>query len=231
MPTAATKIDRTIVGYSVQQDVEQAPAAETVEADHKVVQLNEPLERPEVVTGSTYKIISPMSEHALYVTINDVVNEDGSRRPFELFINSKNMEHFQWVAALTRLISAVFRMSANSQFLVEELSEVFDPKGWYFIPGSGGKQAHSLVHHIGIVLEQHMKYIGMIGAPELDEHQKALIAEKRAQYEARQQAEATPATDSDFPDGATVCTKCNVKAAIMMDGCKTCLNCGESKCG
>ena len=117
--------------------------------------MHEKLERPEMLLGSTYKIKTPLSEHALYITVNDIVLNEGTeheqRRPFEIFINSKNMEHFQWVLALTRIISAVFRKGGDVTVLVEELRSVFDPSGGYF--KKGGKFMPSLVAEIGEVIK------------------------------------------------------------------------------
>jgi hypothetical protein len=231
-----TKIDSKIVGYGVvkpEEPAAAAPVAETEKQVDNVVQLHEKLQRPEMLLGSTYKVKTPLSEHALYVTINDIVLNQGTvhelRRPFEIFINSKNMDHFQWIVALTRIISAVFRKGGDVTFLVEEMRSVFDPRGGYF--KKGGKYMPSLVAEIGDAIECHLRMIGMLKDDELDEHQKQLIAEKRAQYEAST-AQAPEAADSgDFPEGAQLCAKCNTKAAIQMDGCLTCLNCGESKCG
>jgi hypothetical protein len=231
------KIEKKIVGYSVAKDeptkeVEQ-PKVEVAE-EEKVVQLHEKLERPEMLLGSTYKIKTPLSEHSLYVTINDIVLNPGTqhelRRPFEVFINSKNMDHFQWIVALTRIISAVFRKGGDVTFLVEELRSVFDPRGGYFKPG--GKYMPSLVAELGDAIECHLRMIGMLKDDGLDEHQKKLVAEKRAQYEASvADTAAAESTDSDFPPGAQLCVKCNTQAVVKMDGCMTCLNCGESKCG
>ena len=229
------KIDRKIVDYSVVKEPEaiETPVEETpVVQEDNVVHLHEKLERPDMLVGSTYKIKTPLSEHALYVTINDIILNPGTqhelRRPFEIFINSKNMDHFQWIVALTRIISAVFRKGGDVTFLVEELRSVFDPRGGYF--KKGGKYMPSLVAEIGDAIECHLRMIGMLKDDTLDEHQKKLIQEKRAQYEASTKTAET-SESGDFPAGAQLCAKCNVKAAIVMDGCLTCLNCGESKCG
>ncbi|GGX63074.1 ribonucleotide reductase system [Saccharospirillum salsuginis] len=231
------KIEKPIVGYQVitpEKRAEEAKAKEEAEkAD--IVHMHEAVQRPEVLMGSTYKIKTPLSEHALYVTINDIILNEGTeheqRRPYEIFINSKNMEHFQWVVALTLLISAVFRKGGDITFIVDELRAVFDPQGGYF--KRGGKFMPSLVAEIGEVIESHLKTIGMIEDESLSEHQQALIKEKRAQYEARKAAEnsGTETDKGDFPPDAQLCNKCNTKAAIIMDGCLTCLNCGDSKCG
>ena len=131
----AVKIDKKITGFALVSDEDKAKAAEAKE-NQKVVQLGEPLDRPEKITGSTYKVKTPVTEHALYITINDVVMNEGTpqehRRPFEIFINSKNMDHFQWIVALTRVMSAVFRKGGDVTFLVEELKSVFEPSGGYF---------------------------------------------------------------------------------------------------
>lgn len=237
-PVPATPVDRTV--------------AEQAEAKDNIIQMHERIERPDVLIGSTYKIKSPMVEHAMYVTINDIVLNAGTehelRRPFEVFINSKSMDHFQWIVGLTRIMSAVFRKGGDVTFLVEEMKAVFDPRGGYF--KAGGVYMPSLVAEIGAVVEEHMKSIGLIHDPELSAHQKALIAEKRRQYEDRSKknseltaAPAVPAAqarDEDvavtgdgtsFPPSATMCHKCSTKALVIMDGCATCLNCGYSKCG
>jgi len=229
------QIQKKIVAYSVISDEKEEAATQEVavaqEPKIEVEHMHEKVARPEMLLGSTYKVKTPLSEHSLYVTINDMIlNQDTEheiRRPFEVFINSKNMDHFQWIVALTRIISAVFRKGGDSTFLVEELKAVFDPRGGYF--KKGGKYMPSLVAEIGDVIEQHMKMIGMIESEGLDEHQKKFIAAKKAEIEGKQSKKETP--DSNFPANAELCNKCQTKAMIKMDGCLTCLNCGDSKCG
>jgi hypothetical protein len=227
----AIKIDKKIVDYGVKNDATDKAAAENQRPKAEVIQMHERLERPDVLVGSTYKIKTPLSEHALYVTINDVVLNQGTeheqRRPFEVFINSKNMEHFQWIVALTRIVSAVFRKGGDVTFLVEELQAVFDPRGGYF--KKGGKYMPSLVAEIGDAIENHLRAIGLLDAPDLDEHQQQLIAEKRSEYEAAR-IPSDESADGAFPEGARLCVKCSTKAVVHMDGCMTCLNCGDSKC-
>lgn len=228
-----TKIEGRIVGVEVAENTPPAaPVTEVAEArTDNVVHMHEKLERPPMLTGSTYKIKTPQTEHALYVTINDIVLNPGTehelRRPFEMFINSKNMDHFQWIVALTRIASAVFRKGGDVTFLVAELHSVFDPRGGYF--KKGGKFMPSLVAEIGDVLEEHLVSIGILKKEGMDEHRRKFIAEKRGEVERRSAGAADE--DSSFPDSATLCSKCMTKAVIYMDGCLTCLNCGESKCG
>ena len=231
----SVKINSKIVGYKVVSEEEEmqenpVPAQETTESN--IVQLTEKLERPEMLLGSTYKIKTPLSEHALYVTINDVIlNQDTdheARQPYEIFINSKSMDQFQWVVALTRVISAVFRKGGDVTFLVEELMSVFDPRGGYF--KKGGKYMPSLVAEIGDAIETHMRMIGLLKDDGLDEHQQKLVDQKRSEYESMNQAANSDSANA-FPEGAQLCAKCSTKAAIVMDGCLTCLNCGDSKCG
>ncbi len=213
--------------------------------------MHEKLERPEgmeCLEGATYKIRTPLDDHALYVTINDIVLNAGTeheqRRPFEIFINSKNMDHFQWIVALTRVMSAVFRKGGDVTFLSEELQAVFDPKGGYFKPG--GRFVPSIVADIGAVVEHHLRRIGLLEPDELSEQQLLMLEQKRAEVEARERAVAeneqaekktadvaqgdSPAADS-FPASATLCHKCSTKAMVLLDGCQTCLACGYSKCG
>ncbi|MBA3697056.1 MAG: NrdJb, partial [Methylotenera sp.] len=227
----AVKIEKKITGYALVNDEEKAKTAELKEANAKIVQLGEPLERPEKITGSTYKVKTPVTEHALYITINDVVMHEGTsqehRRPFEIFINSKNMDHFQWIVALTRVMSAVFRKGGDVTFLVEELKSVFEPSGGYF--KKGGKFVPSLVAEIGEVVEQHLQSIGMLKKTGLDEHQQKLVEEKKTEYLEKHAKSGEEMNTEGFPKGAQLCNKCQTKASIVMDGCLTCLNCGESK--
>lgn len=221
----AIRINKKIVKYSVVKDDE--PVVEPIVSPP--VQMHENVERPMILLGATYKIRTPLSEHALYVTINDIVlNQDTPhehRRPFEIFINSKNMDHFQWIVALTRIISSVFRKGGDVTFLVEELRSVFDPKGGYF--KRGGKYMPSLVAELGDVIESHLRSIGIIQGDGLDDQQRAFITSKRAEYDSVAKAD----NDSPFPPGAQLCPKCQTKAIMVMEGCLICLNCGESKCG
>jgi len=223
------KIEKKIVSYSVVDKTDEQKD-EKKEIAAEVVQIGEPLARPDKITGSTYKVKTPVTEHALYITINDVIMNEGTdqehRRPFEIFVNSKNMEHFQWIVGLTRVMSAVFRKGGDLTFLIEELESVFDPNGGYY--KKGGKYVPSLVAELGQVLEEHLKNIGMLKVTEPEAHQKKLIDDKKAEYLKKNPDKLD---DSGFPKDAQLCNKCQTKAAIMMDGCLTCLNCGESKCG
>ncbi len=179
------------------------------------------LERGDVLEGTTYKIKTPLSEHAMYITMNDVVINKGMpdehKRPFEIFINSKNMEHFMWIVALTRVISAVFRQKGDVAFLAEELKAVFDPRGGYY--KKGGKYMPSLVAEIGEVIQRHMIAIGIIEAqiatPELE----------------AKRVKAQETLGDEGISNANICPKCNAKALVRMDNCDTCLDCGHSKCG
>jgi hypothetical protein len=261
----AVKIDKKIKGYAVvTPEAKEAARVESVQRAEleaqlpmaDVIQMHEKIERPEVLIGSTYKIKSPLVEHAMYVTINDIVLNAGSeheqRRPFEIFINSKSMDHFQWIVALTRIMSAVFRKGGDVTFLVEEMKAVFDPKGGYF--KAGGVYMPSLVAELGSIVEDHLKSIGMLHDPDMSPERRALIAEKRAAYEQRQGSKKNPDVSpavalraneneshqetievtgdgASFPPSAAMCHKCSTKAVVIMDGCATCLNCGYSKCG
>jgi hypothetical protein len=209
------KIEQKITGYKVVDKDSKATEEPVAEAQL----MHELLPRPNCLTGTTYKVKTPQSEHALYITINDMVLDD-IHHPYEMFINSKNMDHFQWVLALTRLVSAVWRKGGDSTFLVEELKNVFDPKGGYY--KRGGVYMPSLVAEIGTVIEQHLMSIGVIKV-EVDEHQQAFIKAKRE--------EVMGSEESGYPANATLCDECNTRAVIMMDNCKVCLNCASSKCG
>ena len=177
------KIDKKIVGYKVVSD--DAKAEPITEADSNIIQMHEKVSRPETLSGSTYKIKTPLSDHAMYLTINDIILNEGSdhelRRPFEIFLNSKNMDQYQWISALTRVISAVFRKGGDCTFLVEELKAIFDPQGGYF--KSGGRFMPSLVAEIGWAIEDHLQKIGLLKKAEIPEHQQKIMDEKRTEFE------------------------------------------------
>lgn len=219
------KIDDHIVAFEVTRSEPEEPP--------KVVHMHEKLKRPPMLQGSTYKIKTPLSEHSLYVTINDIILNEGTehelRRPFEIFINSKNMDHFQWIVALTRIMSAVFRKGGDVTFLLEELHSVFDPRGGYM--KKGGRFVPSLVAEIGDVLEIHLKRIGIL-QEETDEHTANFLSEKRTTLmDTAASSETAADVDSDFPASSEVCSKCRFKAVVYLDGCRTCLSCGDSHCG
>jgi len=176
----------------------------------EVVYMSEPLDRPSELDGATYKLKWPDSNHAIYVTVNDITL-NGHRRPFEVFINSKNMEHFAWTVALTRMISAVFRRGGDVSFVVEELKAVFDPRGGAWM---NGKYIPSILAAIGGVLEQHMVAIGF-----LEGEGMGLKADPQAQV-----------VNLDGPKG-TACPSCGQYDMRMIEGCMTCGSCGHSKCG
>lgn len=227
MTAAAIKIEKKITGYSVAADDKKPESVEP--SVPKTDPVMESLVRPEVLVGATYKVKSPVIDSAMYITINDVIMNKGlpdeHRRPFEIFINSKNMNDFQWVVALTRVMSAVFRKGGDITFLVEELDSVFNPSGGYF--KRGGKYMPSLVAEIGEVLRLHLTEIGMIEKETLDAHQQAFVDSKRS---AAEKVEEDAPESSDFPPDATLCQKCKYKAVVVQGGCPTCLQCGDSKC-
>ncbi|QFQ88742.1 adenosylcobalamin-dependent ribonucleoside-diphosphate reductase [Paracoccus kondratievae] len=193
---------------SVSEKSEEAPQADKG-AD--VVYLTEPLERPAALEGSTYKLKFPGSEHAIYITINDIVQAD-HRRPFEVFINSKNMEHFAWTVALTRMISAVFRRGGDVSFVVEELKAVFDPRGGAWMEG---RYVPSILAAIGGVIERHMISTGFLAGEGM-----ALKSDPKAELVAVGERPRGPA-----------CPSCGQYGMRMIEGCMTCPSCGHSKCG
>jgi len=237
---STTKIDKRIVKYRVEKpgdqaqkaDAEKPATSEAARKESNVVWMHEKVERPEMLLGSTYKIKTPVSDHAMYVTINDIVLNEGTpyeqRRPFEIFINSKNLDHFQWIVALSRASSPVFRKGGDVTFLVDEMKAVFDPRGGYW--QAGGTFMPSIIAELGYVVEKHLQMIGLLKAPELDDARKKLIEEKKAEFEARNK-QTDAFAKSHFPEGAQLCGKCSTAAVVLMDGCMTCLNCGDSKCG
>jgi ribonucleoside-diphosphate reductase alpha chain len=175
-----------------------------------VTYLSDPLDRPESLEGHTYKLQWPESPHAIYITLNDIVLQ-GRRIPFEIFINSKNMEHYAWTVALTRMISAVFRRGGDVSFVVEELKAVFDPRGGAWM---GGKYVPSILAAIGGVIERHLVSIGFIKGEGLG---------------LKTDPEAERAIVGAAPLGPP-CPACGQYEMAMIEGCMTCRNCGHSSC-
>jgi ribonucleoside-diphosphate reductase alpha chain len=187
------EIKQRIVGYSVASEEAKKPEATLVD-------------RPEELTGTTYKLITPLANAAIYITIN---NHNG--KPFELFVNTKDMRHYQWTVALTRVISAVFRHGGESAFLVEELQAIQDPAGGYF---KGGKYVPSLVAEIGGILERHLTGLGLYQKDtSLAEAAAVMIAEKAKDVK------------------GNPCPKCGAHAMVQSEGCSVCKECGYSHCG
>ena len=187
---------------------EQSEDTPELDSGADVIYMSEPLDRPQSLEGRTYKLKWPDSEHAIYLTINDVIM-NGSRRPFEVFINSKNMEHFAWTLALTRMISAVFRRGGDVSFVVEELKQIFDPRGGAWIKG---KYIPSILAAIGGVIETHMIATGFLEGEGTGLKQDYLANQA--------------SVSSEKP-----CPSCGQYDLQMMEGCMTCVSCGHSKCG
>ena len=207
-PNAVTGSVLTVSSTKAKSEPIAALVVEMETAD--VVYLSEPLERPAALEGQTYKVKWPATEHALYITINDVIIS-GHRRPFEVFINSKNMEHFAWTVALTRMISAVFRRGGDISFVVEELKAVFDPRGGAWM---GGKYIPSILAAIGAVIEQHLIATGFIAGEglglKIDPQVEAVAVGERPRKS---------------------CESCGSYDLRMVEGCMICGGCGNSKCG
>jgi ribonucleoside-diphosphate reductase alpha chain len=176
--------------------------------------MTRPLDRPGVLVGETYKVRWPDLDHAFYITINDL-EQDGRRRPFEIFINSKNMEHYAWTVALTRMISAVFRRGGDVSFVVEELKAVFDPQGGQWM---NGRYVPSLLAAIGEVIEKHLNGIGFMP-----------VEEHKSDAERAAEAEAAAGTVSEGVS-ARRCPRCSNPGLLRIEGCDTCISCGYSKC-
>jgi ribonucleoside-diphosphate reductase alpha chain len=193
---------------TVSESSEKTPELDT---GAEVVYLTEPLDRPAALEGATYKLKWPGSEHAIYITVNDIV-QGGNRRPFEVFINSKNMEHYAWTVALTRMISAVFRRGGDVSFVVEELKAVFDPRGGAWM---AGQYIPSILAAIGGVIERHLITIGFIAGEGM-----GLKSDPRAE----------PMAVGEPPRGQA-CPSCGSYAMRKVEGCLTCADCGHSKCG
>src|SRR5262245_59195835 len=182
----------------------------------------EPLKREAVLEGATYKLRWPGSDHALYITINDL-ERDGRRRPFEVFINTKNLEHYAWTVALTRMISAIFRRGGDVTFVVEELKAIFDPQGGHWMDG---RYVRSLIAAIGEVIESHMIRTGFLSVPQAPGREAEQDEGRIALPGSEPQAVAL-----QLGAGARICPRCSSRSLQRREGCWICAACGYSKCG
>lgn len=200
--------------------VYQAPETPKAEVASRLQVITEQLRRPRVLSGRTYKLTTPLSNSSVYITINDlplnVGTEHEALHPFEIFINSRDMQNYQWVVVTTLMVSALFRKGGDVKFIIDELKSVFDPAGGYFT--SKGR-VPSLVAEIGLILEEHFKFIGLIPS-DLPQEVKVFVDKKRAEY----------LDTGGSLANASVCQKCGEKSVVMSSGCPTCLSCGDSKC-
>ena len=177
----------------------------------------EPYDVPDELSGTRYKIKPATLDSAIYVIINDLQFEDGSRRPIEVFIQCRHMQSFQWITGLTRTWSALFRQPGPFPcYIVREAQEIFDPAGGYFIPG--GRMVPSVVAHIGMVIEQHCRRVGVWDEEGPSDYEKEVLAKKKAVAEERGLK-------------GQECQKCHEMSVVVMDGCRTCLSCADSHCG
>lgn len=213
------KIEQKIIGYKV---LNENDLTENIEIVH------EELKRPNILKGTTYKIKPMGYDSALYMTINDICMNAGTEHeqkyPYEIFLNSKQMESYQWIATMTRLVSAIFRKGGNITFIVDELEQIFDPKGGYWGKepgGTKGKFYNSVVGELGSIIKQHMIEIGLIKAVKnISEEKKEKVTEKKSSVQSGQ------------IETGVDCPECNEPNMQLMDGCYTCVNgCGFSKCG
>lgn len=254
----SNKITQKIISYKVLTPEQKEERDNPVEITPPPITMNETIKREPQLHGTTTKLKPPLAEHSLYITINDQVL-DGVRYPMEVFMVTKDPEHRMWIDALAVVISAVFKKGSDVSFLVDEFSSVFDPKGGYFgknrLTGKG-KYYNSIIHEVGNVLEAHLKSISdsKLGISNSDFEIEVPSSDSKHTFEVQdaeriallpsislkevvksitetRTTEDVLTEDSGYPPNATTCKKCYQKATVLLDGCSTCLHCGESKCG
>ena len=234
-PVTGSVLETAPAAVTEMQPSLPAPVAAPSPRTGDVVYMAPPLERDPVLPGFTYKLKWQASDHAIYVTMNDI-ERDGRRRPFEIFINTKNLEHYAWTVALTRMISAVFRRGGDVTFVVEELKAVFDPQGGQWM---GGRYVPSLLAAIGEIIEAHMIRIGFLAPPEgrgagrqdVPAPARALAADAASAAPASGAAWTPLGAPSSMRGGTRRCPKCQGNQFLPQEGCHLCLDCGYSTCG
>lgn len=214
-----TRIDQKIRSASV---VKPGSGAAPMAEVSNVVHMHEAIERSEKMIGATIKIKNAALEHAIYVTVNHIVLNAGTKnetiRPFEIFFNTKDASSQQWMLALTLLMSGIFRKGGDFAFIIDEFKGIHDPKGGSFLPG--GVFVPSILAHIAIKLEEHFYEIGVMKKAQISEEARQLIETKSIE-----------AAEVGALANAAQCPKCNEFKFVLLDGCNTCLSCGHSKCG
>jgi ribonucleoside-diphosphate reductase alpha chain len=213
----------------------EKPTMSTTPADEgdagPITHLYQPLDRPEELKGATYKVRWPESDHAMYITMSDIIDDSGRIRPFEIFIKSKNMDHYAWTVALTRMISAVFRRGGDVSFVVEELKAVFDPRGGHWM---GGRYIPSLLAAIGEVIEKHMITVGFLkssGSFNKDQAQARAVSISEGAMPDVDPAESSRIPPSVQGQPLRQCPKCGQPSLKKQEGCDSCISCDYSKCG
>ncbi|HEY7549714.1 MAG TPA: adenosylcobalamin-dependent ribonucleoside-diphosphate reductase [Hyphomicrobiaceae bacterium] len=213
---------------AVRADTPPPPGLAQPDRHGDIVYISRPLERPPALQGATYKLRWPGSDNAIYITVNDIERDghaDGvpspRRRPFEVFINSKNLEHYAWTVALTRMISAIFRRGGDVTFVVEELKAIFDPQGGQWM---GGRYVPSLLAAIGEVIEGHMIRTGFLSAP-------AALQREAGDGRMALSGGEPPAAEARPAAAGRTCPRCNSRSLYRREGCWVCADCGYSKCG
>lgn len=216
------KISQKIVNCSVVKEEGKVEVPCSFSSPEGCTKTFDPFELPEELTGSRYRLKSPLYASSLYMIVMNA-EIDGQLRPVEVFFESKNMESYSWIKFTARMISALFRQPGPfPAFIIDEMCQTSAPNGSYFLPKGGG-QVESIVHHVGKVLEKHCADLGLLGGVELEAAQIEFIEKKKE--------ELGISESSGYPDYATMCAECNEKAVVKKDGCDTCLSCGKSKCG
>ncbi len=216
----------------LQREEDRAEKKKPAPADDEQISTSNELDsvprRPTYLQGTTYKIKTPLSKQALYITINDIC-DGGHRRPFEIFINSKNLQHFAWIVAMTRLVSAVFRRSSDPSFLIEELKSIFDPNGGYF---RNGRYIPSLVAEIGDVIEQHLVNIGFLKQPAVKEPEPVSVPAQSDGTAPRGSTESVGVQSAEHQQASPfmICPQCSERALYYEENCTKCFSCGYSKC-
>jgi hypothetical protein len=218
--------------------------ANTAEKETQPIERIQETKRPKQLDSRTYKIkASTGYDHAYYISISNVVLNEGTQlkevRPYEIFINTKDKINVQWVHALTFMMSAIFRKGGEYMFLLDELREVSSPNaGWFGQHTRGGNPRYieSMVSAIADTIAYHVEQTCGVGVKEIElsSEAKDIIEEKKTEY-LKKHTLSELSTDRDDDDAgmpnAQDCPKCKVRnAVIKLDGCLTCVSCGDSKC-
>ena len=212
------KIDKKIVGYSVKQQGQESDKA-TFDAQSKD-EITVPAHVPVQVQSDETEIMNSFSwsikRNAEKVNNGKMIHDfdkvyitlvfDGNNNPVQVFFNSKDFSINEHLSMGAISLSHAFK---NGTYL-ELLESMIDIVGEGFFHRK--KYRASL---ISAICSDILYYLGRINARPTD------ITEQ----------EAAPKKQGAEPKKGEKCQRCGEYAVVVLDGCKTCLDCGDSKCG
>ncbi|OMF17118.1 ribonucleoside-diphosphate reductase, adenosylcobalamin-dependent [Paenibacillus amylolyticus] len=162
--------------------------------------------RPQVLRGATYKINTPFG--MAYITINDLEGTPG-----EIFLNvgKAGSDVFAMAEALGRVCSLFLRYGDHGhkvELLIKHLKGI----GGSGAIGFGANRVESIADAVAKALESHVQ-------SNVQENETGALKEQNQVEDQK-----------TFIESRDLCPSCGSASLMNVEGCKTCSNCGYSKC-